>query len=452
MEAGGIALVNYGEHPVVWHTRLLLHCVRGSTWVILTPDRDIYEEELSLANADFTDYHYCGPQGHIPARIPAASVYGFAPMTVGEIGQYMVQGRAYAAALGAVAPAPPLAPAHIAAPPAAAAGVNVVDSWVVMEKSGHLQRGEVVAVDPTPLPPGTEFQGDRAIMPSGTGQVCLAKMAAADVAAFALEDLRVLPVYFDTEGTRRREFSQCVERMNGQTPAGGGLQLSGPPTCLNLMKSMRDQGFTPTTFHEHWMRSSEIPRGDRSTYEHECLSRVLEALICVDQLNVPSLQGAELVVRRMQVIREAHRISPSSPDYSAADHFMGWKYRKSGQGVDSELAQHVANELKTEAAIAKEARKAREEQDLRRRRNPPKKGGGEGGHEKWMTVRGLQLQPRLRYPMWMWLTKLACRASMEAPKRERWGASMEAPKRERWGARMEAPKRECFWIQVWLVE
>lgn len=130
------------------------------------------------------------------------------------------------------------------------------------------------------------------------------------------------------------------------------------------------------------MRSSEIPRGDRSTYKHECLSRVLEALICVDQLNVPSLQGAELVVRRMQVIREAHRISPSSPDYSAADHFMGWKYRKSGQGVDSELAQHVANELKTEAAIAKEARKAREEQDLRRRRNPPKKGGGEGGHEK----------------------------------------------------------------------
>eukprot|EP00439_Symbiodinium_sp_Y106_P042201 s2740_g5.t1 len=104
-------------------------------------------------------------------------------------------------------------------------------------------------------------------------------------------------------------------------------------------------------------------------------------MLTVDQLNAPVLQSAELLVRRMQVIREAHRISPSAPDYSAADLFMGWKYRKSGQGVDAGLAAHVATELKNEAAISKEARKAREEADLRRRnpRKPPKKGGGDGG-------------------------------------------------------------------------
>ena len=100
------------------------------------------------------------------------------------------------------------------------------------------------------------------------------KMAAADVATFVLEDLRVVPVHFDSEGVRRREFPQCVERMVGTSPQGGGLQLNGPPTCLNLMKSMKDQGFTPSTFHEHWVRGSEISKGDRSVYEHECLSRV----------------------------------------------------------------------------------------------------------------------------------------------------------------------------------
>ena len=114
----------------------------------------------------------------------------------------------------------------------------------------------------------------------------------------------MIPIHFDTDGTRRRGFNQCVERMNGQTPQGGGLQLQGSATCLNLMKSLRDQGFTPTTFHEHWIRGSEIPKGDRSTYEHECLSRILEAAICVDQLNAPALQFLELVCRRMQVIRE----------------------------------------------------------------------------------------------------------------------------------------------------
>ena len=79
--------------------------------------------------------------------------------------------------------------------------------------------------------------------------------------------------------------------------------------------------------------------------------------------------------------QRAHRISPSAPDYSAADHFMGWKFRRTGHGVDADLSAHVANELKTEASIAKEARKAREEQDARRRRNPPKK-GGDGGQDK----------------------------------------------------------------------
>ena len=122
------------------------------------------------------------------------------------------------------------------------------------------------------------------------------------------------------------------------------------------------------------MRTADIPKGDRSTYEHECLSRIMESMITVDQLNVCALQSAELVMRRMQVIREAHRISPSAPDYTSADHFMGWKWRKSTQGIDAGLAAHVAAELKNEAAISKEARKAREEQQARRR--PQNKGGG----------------------------------------------------------------------------
>ena len=387
MEQGGIALVNYGEIPRCWHTRLLLSHLGDTRWVIATPDLDVYDEDLSIDNEDYTDFHYSGVGGQIPPRISARSVYGFAPMNAAQLGQLMAQGRAYAAAMGVQAPPNP-------APQAAAAGVangpggvvasmvaGLADRWVAMEKGGPYDRGDVVSVDPVPLPQGSTIVGDRAILLVNGVHICLRKMTPAEVSAFVLDDLRVLPVHFDSEGVRRRAFSMCVERMSGETPQGGGLQLTGPPTCLNLMKSMRDQGFTPVTFHEHWMRSSEIPKGDRSTYEHEVISRVLESFACVDQLNLPALQGVELLCRRLQVIREAHRISPSSPDYSAADHFMGWKYRKSGQGVDSGLAQHVANELKAEASIAKEARKAREEQEARRRRPPPKK-GGEGGQDK----------------------------------------------------------------------
>ncbi|CAE8616423.1 unnamed protein product [Polarella glacialis] len=105
--------------------------------------------------------------------------------------------------------------------------------------------------------------------------------------------------------------------------------------------------------------------------------RVLEAMITVDQLNVPCLQSAELLLRRAQVIKEAHRISPGLPDYSSADIYMGWAYRQRGAGIDQALTAHVASELKAEAAIAKEARKAREEAAARRQPKPKK--GAKGG-------------------------------------------------------------------------
>ena len=77
-------------------------------------------------------------------------------------------------------------------------------------------------------------------------------------------------------------------------------------------------------------------------------------------------------MRRWQLIREAHRLNPNSPDYSASDIFMGWEYRR-GAGVHQELAKFVASELKDMAQISKEARKAREEAALKKT-----KGGGRG--------------------------------------------------------------------------
>ncbi|CAK9006509.1 unnamed protein product [Durusdinium trenchii] len=122
---------------------------------------------------------------------------------------------------------------------------------------------------------------------------------------------------------RRREFAAAVPLMVEGAPQQGGLQLEGPATALNICKSLRDQAMAPSSFHEFWLRTAEILKGDRSTYERECLSRIFESMVCIDQLNPSGLQSAELLVRRMQVIREAHRLSPSAPDCSAAQ-IISW--------------------------------------------------------------------------------------------------------------------------------
>ena len=59
---------------------------------------------------------------------------------------------------------------------------------------------------------------------------------------------------------------------------------------------------------------------------------------------------------------------------------MGWRYKKGGQVIDAALAAHVATELRNEAAILKEARKAREEENNRRRgagKNQAQSSGGD---------------------------------------------------------------------------
>lgn len=397
MEAGHLALLDYGERPRCWHTRLLLAPVSGSTWIILTPDLDQHPEELSLQNSDLDDFEYLGASAVPPARIPLNQIYGFGAMDPADLANYMRQGRLMADAHRQAQGLPPLAavaaPAAVpgqvpgAAPVAAAGGPAAGGGaapggfcWVCLEDSGGRSRGDVVVHEPGVLPVGHVVLGDKALIPhiSGAGESCLVKrVAVQDAAALKLSDLRVLPVHFDAQGLRRREFSQAVGIMVDGVPQGGGLQLEGPTTGLNILKAMRDQSMTPTSYHEYWIRTADIPKGDRSVYEHECLSRILESMVTVDQLNICALQGAELVCRRMQVIREAHRVSPSSPDYSAADYYMGWKYRRGAHGVDSGLSSYVAGEMRSDAAVMKEARKAREEAQARRQNQNKKGSGGE---------------------------------------------------------------------------
>ena len=397
MNAGDVVYVLYHGDPGVYHTRILAAELEPQEWMIITPDRDIYPEVYAGVNPDIQRFWHAA-DGRVPRGVPAGQVYGFAPMDARHFGDLLRSGRREAdnelqrrraAPQAPPAPLPVVgAPAvHGAAPPAPAQGAvaaaGVVTTWVAMETGGAYQQGDVIATDPAPLPLGHVISGDRALVPSQGKVIAACKVAADKVAEMKFDDVRVLPVSFDAQGIRRREFNSCVALLREVSPQGGGLQLQGPASLLNVIKMIRDQGLTPTTFHEFWLRQAEISKGDRSVYEHECLSRILESMLVVDQLHVPALQSAELVVRRMQVIREAHRISPSAPDYSAADLYMGWKYRKATQGVDPGLAAHVASELKNEAAVAKEARKAREEAENRRRnpRGPKKDPSGGGGNQ-----------------------------------------------------------------------
>ena len=173
--------------------------------------------------------------------------------------------------------------------PAVAAPAMV---WVAMETRGTTQVGSVVFAEGQALPPGALQQGDRAIANASDGSaLCIKRIP-----------LRVLETRFDMQGSRRVDFADAVARMTTDSMPGGGLQLDGPASSLDVLKGMVARGLTPVTDHERWFRANELPRGDRSVYEMEVITRVLEAFVMIDQINIPNLTGCELLLRRWQLI------------------------------------------------------------------------------------------------------------------------------------------------------
>lgn len=91
----------------------------------------------------------------------------------------------------------------------------------------------------------------------------------------------------------------------------------------------------------------------------------------------------EHLLRRLQLIEEAHVLSPSTPSYDGAEHWMGTGRRKGGVLVFPELARHVATRVCEETEVAKERRKAREERRLAPSGGKSDgKGGAFGGDDK----------------------------------------------------------------------
>ena len=84
-------------------------------------------------------------------------------------------------------------------------------------------------------------------------------------------------------------------------------------------------------------------------------------MVC-DQLDVTNLAGAELVVRAIQRIEEKHKFKlASAEDAGEGSLFMGAVGgQRLGSVVSPKLTEWIGTEMQKEAMVAKERRKARE--------------------------------------------------------------------------------------------
>ena len=127
-----------------------------------------------------------------------------------------------------------------------------------------------------------------------------------------------------------------------------------------------------------WKSGRRRQDGDFGVAEHENLSKIVETLGTVDQLDLYNLAGVEIAYRKLQLIeyywderRQEQQQANAKMPLDEVQAFLGGG--RAASMVCPELLDHVSKELERVAGIKKNARKLREEQVAMAKKAPPAK-------------------------------------------------------------------------------
>ena len=395
LAAGSEVLVRYDDPSGEWHVRVLLAVVVDTTWIVLTPDGDIFAEDISDGNCDLQAWRLRPLNRSVPYGVAAADVYDFRPhVSPHQLVQLLLEGAVHASSerirLG-------LAPAAVV--PAVGAAVGglgfagaAVPGAALVAAAPLLPAGAPPAFGLAPLAGaiggaaggiggyvggvGAGLAGLAAAIGGGA-----ASPAAAAAAGNSEDDARTLPITRDHDGKRFKEFREGA--LACKTCEFDDWPVEGPRTLKWVLGFILENGATPMGMHQTWRTNCRMQPGDGPVVEHEGWCRVLQLLISYDQLDGANLAACELIGRNIQRIQEKHKeklISSSGDDGMGGETslFMGMTHgSRAGLCVSPALQQWMGKQLQEEAILTKERRKAREERALAR--IPPKKNAGGKG-------------------------------------------------------------------------
>ena len=372
LRPGSRILVFY-ESDVVWHTRYLLALVDRDSWIILTPDGDIYCEEVSEGNADWTAWRVWPVGSPAPYGVDPNLIYGFNPAPdQAAMRQLLEEGEHHAAqerlrlGLGARGPqanhGPPVLPANRGPAPL----VGGVAGGGVPNLAGGDQ-GAVVgnAGAAGGAPAGAHPDGH-----AGLAQVLGGGGIDGPQGVRAVggdDDARTLPISRDSDGLRFKEFR--VACQESKPTDFNDWPVSGPRTTKYVLSQMLEHGGSAIGHHQAWRVACKFAPTDGPAQEHEAWSKVLQTMMTYDQLDVSNLASGELVVRALQRIEEKHKFKLASVDDAGEGAlFMGASSgTRAGSIISPKLTEWIGSEMQKDALVAKERRKAREERALSRK-------------------------------------------------------------------------------------
>lgn len=96
LEDGSYAYLLYSG-DALWHERLLLSWVTGSTYMVLSSDADLFLEQVDASNPDLGRLRFGAPGGWLPFGLRGQPIYAFAPRPDGgDLAGVLAEGRRFA--------------------------------------------------------------------------------------------------------------------------------------------------------------------------------------------------------------------------------------------------------------------------------------------------------------------------------------------------------------------
>ena len=99
MLTGRFALLEYDvPGPIVIHERMILDHVESDDYVVCTPDRDLFVEQLTVENSDLRSFRLRPQPNQLPPGVPLGRVYALPVWNAGAIAAIKDEARRLAQA------------------------------------------------------------------------------------------------------------------------------------------------------------------------------------------------------------------------------------------------------------------------------------------------------------------------------------------------------------------
>ena len=169
--------------------------------------------------------------------------------------------------------------------------------------------------------------------------------------------------------------------------------IVGPRTVKEFLLALRSFGYSGLVeYHHDWVRNSGVSEKSAVCREHRFLLEVLKALLEVDQLDVSSLAGTELLLRRIFQIEIAVERNARQPDFDGLKALVETSTKASGSASVSSMSKWFSEHQKSEAFVLKQMRLWSEEKrackSQQRQQQGQGQGQGLGHHHPWLLFCG----------------------------------------------------------------